>query len=312
MSGDLLTIFRYYLANNSNTVTKEDCTYWLEHIAHIKSQLEYIKFEFSVRDLAFIQFFLPSVKWIKLKTHRYYNDEGGTDQSYEGLQVSNGDPFLEKLLHDWGQQFFHEHNSIYIDLNRVNVEHVAKLQHPLLSLFKGYTPSNTETWDTLWTLFRSTNYSDFQQACVLMDGLIEGDEVLRNSLLRNVFSNQIHSVKFDCGNWWMILFLEEGIYEPENSTINDEGIQWLLQSAGYEENMCIAEVGAPAIVTNTVGSKIFNWIYQSLMLSPYYYYGTSKQEDLEEFLRIFEWEMWLKVPDTQTASVNLGDGLDSA
>ena len=58
--------------------------------------------------------------------------------------------------------------------------------------------------DQLWTMMRSTDMANFNQACALLEGLLEGDEDLRRTLITNTECEMwMHSFPFTAtdGGW---------------------------------------------------------------------------------------------------------------
>lgn len=53
----------------------------------------------------------------------------------------------------------------------------------------------------------STDMASFNQACTLLEGLLEGDEDLQNRLIANTECDDVDALlSFHCNRWWMILF----------------------------------------------------------------------------------------------------------
>ena len=139
MSRDILEIFSYYLENTTDTITASDCDSWLDDISSIQYILKDIKLKHALRDLAFIQFFLPDVDTVSIETESQFNDEGGYCDVYSGVSISTGNALLNRMIRHWGT-IYDDHGDQYIDFQDINQEYVASLKHPLLSLFEEYTP----------------------------------------------------------------------------------------------------------------------------------------------------------------------------
>ncbi len=284
MSKDILTIFRYYLENTTDTITESDCDGWLSDISWIQETLKERKLEYGLRELAFIQFFLPDCGEISIETDSQYDDEGGTYEYYSSTSVSTGNDLIDTMMYHWGYSFYDEYGAHYIDLGLVNQDYVASLKHPLLSLFEEYTPTDETTWNNLWTLFRSPTFEDFTQACALLEGLLEGEKELQISLRTTLFEYEIfEGLEFGCGNWWMALYLDPTLIDGENiaGTPFDEHIKW---NTGSDFSMWS---GAPQVFTQTVFSKIYSWIHRALTLCEDAYHD-SKEEDFAELNQIFK------------------------
>ena len=287
MSKDILEVFRYYLENTTDTITASDCDSWLQNISWIQDMLKERKLEHTLRELAFIQFFLPDVDSFSIETDSQYDDEGGTYEIYSGTSISTGHMLLDRMMYHWGYAFYEDHDERYIDLQETNQEYVASLKHPLLSLFEEYTPKDEQAWGNLWTLFRSLKFEDFTQACTLLEGYIEGDTELREALRTAVFDFDIFdSLQFGCGGWWMILYLDPKWIDGENV----DGCHFDMLTDNPESCFYMGWT-APNIFTQTVFSKIYSWGHRAITLCEDAYHD-SKEEDLVHLKEAFEDYIW--------------------
>ena len=275
MSRDILEVFKYYLENTTDSITASDCDSWLCDISSIQYILKDIQLNHTLQDLAFIQFFLPDVDTISIETESQYNDEGDYYDVYSGVSVSTGNALLDRMIHHWGYAFYDEHGEQYIDLQVTNQEYVASLKHPLLSLFEEYTPKDEQAWNNLWTLFRSPKFEDFNQACTLLEGYIEGDAELQEALRTFVFEYDIiDTLGFGCSNWWMLLYLDPKRIDGEN--IDGRNFDACLEYTGSD--FCISD-GAPQEITEPILSKVYDWAHRSISLCKEAYFD-SKEEDI--------------------------------
>ena len=126
-------------------------------------------------------------------------------------------PRLNTLLYNWGFNFVYEmHHPRTINFSDSFQALVASLEHPLRTIFKGYTPKDEQAWNNLWTLMRSTTMTNFNQGCALIEGFVEGDQDLRNALIANYEASPLDAqLSFYCNSWWMLLFMEATEEESE-------------------------------------------------------------------------------------------------
>ena len=107
-----------------------------------------------------------------------YDDEGGItifcQRCYRWILSSP----LAVMLDQWGYNYSSEMDNPSWWIWATEIKFVASLEHPLLTLFRGYEPSNTTAWTNCgqWcnqqTWFQSSLRS-------ILEGLLEGDEDLR-------------------------------------------------------------------------------------------------------------------------------------
>ena len=159
------------------------------------------------------------------------------------------------MLNQWGYNFSDKmDNPGWIDLGNRNKEFVASLEHPLLALFQGYEPSDTTAWNNLWQMMRSTAMADFNQACTLLEGLLEGDEDLRNHLIANTACADVDALlSFHCNRWWMILFLDEPIYNNADGTLDGVNLYDILDEVAH---FTMGYSDPPTQVTQTVMNRV--------------------------------------------------------
>ena len=288
MSRDILEVFKYYLENTTDSITASDCDSWLWDISSIQDILKELKLNHTLRDLAFIQFFLPDVDSISIETESQFDDEGSYYNVYSGVSISTGNALLDRMIRHWGYNFYDEHGDQYIDFQDINQEYVAPLKHPLLSLFEEYTPKDEQAWNNLWTLFRSPKFDTFNQACTLLEALLEGDKDLQQALRSAIFDyDALEELAFGCGKWWMILYLDPKRIDGEN--IDGEHFDTYLEYT--ESDFCMSN-GAPQSITETVLSKVYNWAHRATTLCEDTYYD-SKEEDIVYLNETFETYMTL-------------------
>ena len=263
-----------YLEQNADTMTQRDVQTWSNKLYSLKRHTDSMLEDFSLRELAFLQFFAsdPDSLTLSFEYESQYDDEGGYYDNFANIAIDGySHPPLAVMLDQWGYNFSSEmDNPGWIDLGKRNKDFVASLEHPLLTLFQGYEPSDTAAWSKLWTMMRSTDMASFNQACVLLEGLLGGDEDLRNTLIAKTESDDVDVLlSFHCNRWWMILFLDEPIYNSNDGTFDGVGLFDILADEGNTSwDFTMEYTDPPTQVTQTVMNRVNTWIERAKELSP--------------------------------------------
>ena len=104
----------------------------------------------------------------------------------------------------------------------------------------------------------------------------------------------------------MILFLEEGLYDPDSQTLEGDSLQdWvgLYEYFTEHDDVTLRGYTPPSVVTKTVASKIFHWAYQALLHFPDGYWN-EPTEDIKKVITIFE-NAGFDVPEISDLSKSL-------
>lgn len=263
-----------HLEQHAGTMTQAEVQMWSNKIYSLKRHTDSMLEDFSLREIAFLQFFAsdPDSLTLSFEYESQYDDEGGYYDNFANVAIDGySHPPLSVMLDQWGYNFSSEmDNPGWIDLGKRNKDFVASLEHPLLTLFQGYEPSDTTAWNKLWTMMRSTDMANFNQACALLEGLLEGDEDLRNTLIANTeFENLDILLSFHCNRWWMVLFLDEPIYNSTDGTFDGVGLFDILADEGNTSwDFTMEYSDPPTQVTQTVMNRVNAWIERANQLSP--------------------------------------------
>ena len=115
---------------------------------------------------------------------------------------------------------------------------------------------------------RSIKPEQHIQACVLLEGLLEGDQALRTALITNYTTNDLSKMlSFNCSGWWMILFMDKSIYDSETGTIDGVDIYDLLcDNCSTEYDFTFMDEPPTQIVQSMMG-KIYHWIHNAMLLN---------------------------------------------
>ena len=260
-----------YLEQNAETMTEQDVQMWSNKIYSLKHHTDSMLEDFSLREIAFIQFFEPELTELTFEYESQYDDEGGYYDSYYGLSHTGfKNPSLWVFVFNWAFNFTSEMGDPrYIDLEKRNQHFVSSLTHPLLNLFTGYTPTNTEGWTNLWTLLSSTDMALFNQGCALLEGLLEGDEELQKALLSNYELSDLNTLlDFHCNKWWMVLFLHTADLTTEEYVADEKYIlSTILEvelNSGWDFSM---DTEPPLSVQKNVMRRVYTWIHRAMVLN---------------------------------------------
>lgn len=263
-----------HIEQHSGTMTQQDVQMWSNKIYSLKRQTDSMLEDFSLREIAFLQFFAsdPTSLTLSFEYESQYDDEGGYYNNFANVSIDGySHPPLASMLNQWGYNFTSEmDNPDWIDLGKRNTAFVGSLEHPLLALFGGYEPSDTAAWGNLWTMMRSTDMANFNQACALLEGLLEGDEDLRNSLIANTECDDVDVLlSFHCNRWWMVLFLDEPIYNSADGTFDGAGLFDILADEGNTSwDFTMGYTDPPTQITQTIMNRVNAWIERANQLSP--------------------------------------------
>ena len=117
---------------------------------------------------------------------------------------------------------------------------------------------------------RSTDMTVFNQGCSLIEGLIEGDEDLRENLIENTEFDDVDALlSFHCNGWWMILFLNEPVYDSEEDTFDGVRLTDIFEDEGFDSwDFSMEYCDPPHQVTQTVMKRVHAWIERAKQLSP--------------------------------------------
>ena len=237
--------------------------------------------EMELREIAFIQFFLPNLTEIQFSYESAYDDEGGYYNNFSDIYLTEA-PILpvQTLLKHWAYTFTDSWDQLtYLSLKSKNTAYVDSLEHPLRALFKGYIPSNPDSWNNLWTLMRSIKREQHTQAFVLLEGLLTGDEDLRTALITNYTQQPLSEMlSFNCSGWWMILFMNDSIYDAETGTIDGVDIyDLMLENCRTEYDFTFMNEPPPQIVQSMMGT-VYTWIHSAMLLNK------TPQEDIDALI----------------------------
>ncbi len=262
-----------HLEQHASTMTQAEVQMWSDKIYSLKRHTDLILEDFSLRQIAFLPFFAPDPSSLTLsfEYESQYDDEGGYYDNFDNVSIDGySHPPLTTMLTQWGYNFSNEmDNPSWIDLGNRNKEFVASLEHPLLALFQGYAPSDTTAWNNLWQMMGSTDMATFNQACALLDGLLEGDKELQSTLIANTECDDVNVLlSFHCNRWWMILFLDEPLYNSANGTLDGVDLYDLLEEEGNSNwDFTIGYSDPPTQVTQTVMNRVNAWIERANQLN---------------------------------------------
>ena len=263
-----------HLEQHAGTMTQAEIQMWSNKIHSLKRHTDSMLEDFSLREIAFLQFFAsdPDSLTLSFEYESQFDDEGGYYDNFANVSIDGySHPPLAVMLDQWGYNFSSEmDNPCWIDLGNRNKEFVASLEHPLLALFQGYEPSDTTAWSNLWTMMRSTDMATFNQACALLDGLLEGDKELQSTLIANTECDDVNVLlSFHCNRWWMVLFLDEPIYNSTDGTFDGADLYDILSEEGKSSwDFSIEYSDPPTQVTQTVMNRVNTWIERAKELSP--------------------------------------------
>jgi len=238
--------------------------YSIQHAINNKLQ------EIELLELSFLQFFLPNLTEIQFSYESAYDDEGGYYNNFSDIYLTEA-PILpvQTLLRQWAYTFTDSWDQLtYLSLKSKNSTYIDTLEHPLRALFKGYTPRSPDGWNNLWTLMRSIKPEQHTQACVLLEGLLEGDEALRTALITNYTTESLSKMlSFNCSGWWMILFMDKSIYNSDTGSIDGVDIYDLLcGNCSTEYDFTFGDQPPTQIVQSMMG-KVYQWIHNAMVLN---------------------------------------------
>ena len=135
---------------------------------------------------------MPELSEIKFEFESHYDDEGGYNLNFQGTNQT--EPFFRW----WG--YYHaeiRQSSVVLGLSDgwrglKPPSPNPDFQHPMLNLFDGYTPKDTESWTKLWTLLTSLKLEQRKQGQSLLETLVVSDSDLQAHLV-SIGSQTLHS-----------------------------------------------------------------------------------------------------------------------
>ena len=262
--------FESMISTQLDSMTESDLRQCNSTMHSIQSIINDRLQEIELLELAFLQFFLPNLTEIQFSYESAYDDEGGYYNNFSDIYLTET-PILpvQTLLKQWAYTFTDSWDQpTYLSLKFKNSTYIDTLEHPLRSLFKGYTPPNPDSWNNLWTLMRSIKPEQHIQACVLLEGLLEGDEALRAALITNYTQQPLSEIlSFNCSGWWMILFMDKSIYNSDTGSIDGVDIYDLLcDNCSTEYDFTFMDEPPTQIVQSMMG-KIYEWIHNAMVLN---------------------------------------------
>ena len=256
--------FETYLETNVSSMTENELSKLQRQLNAFQKQIDEAIQAIRFRPMAFVRFFRPEIASVSFAYTYNHGDDGGYSPYFDTatLEGCSYRP-LDVIVQVWGKEFTYSNEHIEImDFQSIQ-SFVDTLQHPLLNLFGGYTPPDGEEWSKLWALMRSTNLRDFNQGCVLLEGLIEGDGALRTALINTYSSHDIDELLgFHCNRWWMVLFVDDTIYNRSEGMIGD------LYLDGYDLEYDFNLQETPAdIIMAPIMIRVYQWISQAMKLN---------------------------------------------
>ena len=158
----------------------------------LQSAIERSEYRIIMESLQIAVHCMPDLSEIKFEFESTYNDEGGYNLNLQGTNQT--EPFFRW----WG--FFHasiRQSSVVLGLSdgwsglKPPVPD-PDFQHPMLNLFDGYTPKDTESWTKMWTLLTSLKLEQRKQGQSFLEMLVVSDVDLREHLV-SIGSQTLHS-----------------------------------------------------------------------------------------------------------------------
>ena len=247
-----------------------------EEVHSLKIAVDRLFEGFDLRSVLFLQFFNTGLKSLRVTYESsYLVRDWSFNKEFGSLVHWVAEAFVNRWFRHYLELRIEQENAPnFLNLQQYNTSLLKRLQHPLANLFKEYIPKDPKNWDEIWMLMRETNLKDFERGCTEIEALLENEPTFRQALINTYIKGNISdSLGFYCNGWWMILFIDETVFQgtPEAEWTFDgaEIDQFFKQDyhGGPNYEFLALQENPPKEIVQTVMIRVYTWIYRAMVLN---------------------------------------------